>query len=186
MKIYRSIAVKTDRMCLQICFSPFLEQPIKNVIVCTTVLEEIRHRNIAAYGRMRALLTNNPSVTIQEGTHRTENEEGMKTSTHNVAGKNFFFFSNEHHAETFVSHREDESINDRNDRAIRRVATFYNKNSKRIFSDQSSFRDSDKSLKTILLTEDRESLKAAQEVRMRSLLAQPMIHYFMCEISACH
>ncbi|KAM9918710.1 hypothetical protein OXX59_008454, partial [Metschnikowia pulcherrima] len=42
-----------------------------------------------------------------------------------AADKRFVVFHNEFHEETFVQRKKDESINDRNDRAIRRCATWY-------------------------------------------------------------
>ena len=42
-----------------------------------------------------------------------------------VARRNWFVFVNEHHAETYVERLPGESANDRNDRAIRRAASWY-------------------------------------------------------------
>lgn len=148
------------------CFiiTTIISQPIKNVIICATVLEEIRHRNIAAYGRVRTLLTNNPSITYTStdaGGHNNTRDPLLKDS-----GKNFFFFSNEHHVETYTSRLQQETMNDRNDRAIRNAARFYNYKKNMIFQDEC--------VRTILLTEDKENLKAAREVRHRHVVVVPL------------
>ncbi|XP_065176538.1 exosome complex exonuclease RRP44-like [Sycon ciliatum] len=78
----------------------FLEDDsIHNVIITQTVVEEVRHRNAAAYKRLRDLI--------------------------GKPDKHFYVFSNEHHRETYVERKPDESSNDRNDRAIREAAKWY-------------------------------------------------------------
>ncbi|XP_031495106.1 exosome complex exonuclease RRP44 homolog A [Nymphaea colorata] len=79
-----------------------LENPaIKDVVLLSVVLEEVKNKNIGVYNRVRAICSN-PS-------------------------KNFFVFSNEHHKDTYVKAMTGESPNDRNDRAIR-VATLWYQN----------------------------------------------------------
>lgn len=119
-------------------FLDFLEsEKLRNVVICSTVLDEVRHVNLSAYNRLTALVKNNKGV-----------------------GKNFFVFCNEHHSDTYVTRERDESINDRNDRAIREVAAFYNAN----FVDGGG-----NGINSILLTEDRNNLKTAEEVRRRGV-----------------
>ncbi|MEW5311018.1 MAG: hypothetical protein WDW38_002766 [Sanguina aurantia] len=78
----------------------FLEHAaVVDVIVCGVVLEEVQHKNRAAYERLRALVAS-PS-------------------------KRFYVFSNEHHKDTHVKGNPGESPNDRNDRAIRRATAWY-------------------------------------------------------------
>eukprot|EP00042_Codosiga_hollandica_P046300 m.485558 g.485558 ORF g.485558 m.485558 type:complete len:1099 (+) comp57208_c0_seq10:182-3478(+) len=78
----------------------FLEhKSIKGAIILSTVLEEVKHRSLPAYNRIRALIAE-PS-------------------------KQFFVFSNEHNKQTFIEQNSGESINDRNDRAIRVAAAWY-------------------------------------------------------------
>ena len=80
-----------------------------NVVVLQTVLEEVRNRSPSIYQRIRAL-QNRPE-------------------------KRFFVFSNEHHRECFAGNNKSEtaeiavveSDNDRNDRAIRLAASWYQK-----------------------------------------------------------
>ncbi|KAL6756016.1 hypothetical protein V8C86DRAFT_129914 [Haematococcus lacustris] len=80
----------------------FLEHPaVTDVIVCSVVLEEVRHKNSAAYTRLRAL-------TAPAQAH-----------------KRFYVFANEHHRETFIKAEPGESPNDRNDRAIRIATKWY-------------------------------------------------------------
>jgi exosome complex exonuclease DIS3/RRP44 len=69
------------------------------VIVLQTTLEELRHRSLAIYNRVRALISE--------------------------PDKKFYVFSNEHHRQTFVRKDRKESPNDRNDRAIRTAVKWY-------------------------------------------------------------
>lgn len=72
---------------------------VTDVVVCGTVMEETRARSRATYETVREALRD-PS-------------------------KRFFMFSNEHHRETYVKAMKGESVNDRNDRAIRKVVEYY-------------------------------------------------------------
>ncbi|XP_042873183.1 exosome complex exonuclease RRP44-like [Penaeus japonicus] len=72
---------------------------IKNVIVPQTVLQEVRHRSLPVYKKLRDLI--------------------------DESRKKFFVFSNEHHGECYIERGEKESANDRNDRAIRIAAWWY-------------------------------------------------------------
>ncbi|GJP42959.1 hypothetical protein CLOM_g2479 [Closterium sp. NIES-68] len=72
---------------------------ISNVVVLSVVLDEVKSRNVAVHGRLRALVAD-------------EN-------------RRFFVFSNEHHKDTFIKGEPGESPNDRNDRAIRVAAQWY-------------------------------------------------------------
>lgn len=77
-----------------------LENPaIDDVVLLSIVLEEVKNRNLSVYNRVRALSTN--------------------------PLRRFFVFSNEHHKDTYVKQMEGESKNDRNDRAIRKAAQWY-------------------------------------------------------------
>lgn len=79
----------------------FLEDPvINNVIILQTVLQEVKHRNLGIYKRLRDIISNKR--------------------------RKFHVFSNEHHKETFIGQRFEESPNDRNDRAIRVGVGWYN------------------------------------------------------------
>ncbi|KAJ3012471.1 exosome catalytic subunit dis3 [Thoreauomyces humboldtii] len=70
-----------------------------DVIVLQTVLEELKHRSLPVYTRVRSLVSD--------------------------PARRFYVFSNEHNRETYVERKGDESPNDRNDRAIRTAAAWY-------------------------------------------------------------
>lgn len=72
-----------------------------DVIIPQTVLEEVKNRSIPIYHRLRALV-------------RKET-------------KRFVVFHNEYLEDTYVSRLSNELINDRNDRAIRKTAKWYQK-----------------------------------------------------------
>ncbi|KAL5984268.1 Exosome complex exonuclease RRP44 A [Asimina triloba] len=102
-----------------------LENPaINDVVVLSVVLEEVRNKNLSVYNRLRALCSNN--------------------------ARKFFVFSNEHHKDTFVKAMVGESPNDRNDRAIRVAASWY----------QSHLGGS---ASVLLITNDKENKRKATE-----------------------
>lgn len=70
-----------------------------DVIIPQVVLEEVKNRSFPIYQRVRALVK--------------------------AADKRFVVFHNEFHEDTYVSRGKDETINDRNDRAIRKCAKWY-------------------------------------------------------------
>ena len=77
------------------------EEPahFRDVIILQTVLEELKNRSLPLYNRLMAL---------------TQSED-----------KRFYLFFNEFRSETAVLRGEGETINDRNDRAVRRAAAWY-------------------------------------------------------------
>lgn len=74
-------------------------EQLKNIVVLSTVLDEVRNKSIALYTRVRTLISD--------------------------PDRRIVVFSNEHHKNTYVQKAKNESINDRNDRAIRVAAKFY-------------------------------------------------------------
>lgn len=74
-------------------------EAFKDIIILQTVLQELRHRSMQIYSRVRAL--------IADSTRR------------------FWVFSNEFHRDTYIEKEKDESPNDRNDRAIRVACSWY-------------------------------------------------------------
>jgi exosome complex exonuclease DIS3/RRP44 len=70
-----------------------------DVIILQTVLEELKNRSVPLYNRLIAL---------------AQSEE-----------KRFCLFFNEFRAETYIRREEGETINDRNDKAVRRAARWY-------------------------------------------------------------
>ncbi len=71
-----------------------------DVVILQTVLEELRNRSLPLYNRLISL---------------TKSED-----------KRFYVFFNEFRRETHAIRDQDESINDRNDRAVRRAVKWYN------------------------------------------------------------
>ncbi len=69
------------------------------MIILQITLEELRNRSRPVYGRVRSLIAN--------------------------PEKKFYVFCNEHHRSTYVQSLPNESVNDRNDRAIRHAAEWY-------------------------------------------------------------
>ncbi|KAH6837586.1 ribonuclease II family protein [Perilla frutescens var. hirtella] len=91
------IVVDTNVVLHQI---DLLENPaIDDVVVLAVVLEEVKNKNLSVYNRLRALCSNSL--------------------------RRFFVFSNENHKDTYVKAETGESPNDRNDRAIRVAAQWY-------------------------------------------------------------
>ncbi|KAG6701726.1 hypothetical protein I3842_07G001100 [Carya illinoinensis] len=72
---------------------------IDDVVMLSIVLEEVKNKNMSVYNRVRALCSNSM--------------------------RRFFVFANENHKDTFVKEMNKESKNDRNDRAIRVAAQWY-------------------------------------------------------------
>lgn len=99
-----------------------------DVIILQTVLEELKNRSLPLYNRLMAL---------------TQSEE-----------KRFYLFFNEFRAETATRRAEGETINDRNDRAVRRAASWYTNH----------LANATKKPPTIVvLTNDRENRRKAKE-----------------------
>ncbi|KAK7753753.1 exosome catalytic subunit dis3 [Diatrype stigma] len=71
-----------------------------DVVILQTVLEELRNRSLPLYNRLISL---------------TKSQD-----------KRFYVFFNEFRLETYVTREQDESINDRNDRAVRLAVKWYN------------------------------------------------------------
>jgi exosome complex exonuclease DIS3/RRP44 len=102
-----------------------LENPaIDEVVVLSVVLEEVKHKNVAVYNRLRALCSS--------------------------SSRKFFVFSNEYHKDTYVKAMAGETPNDRNDRAIRVAAQWYQNHLGNAF-------------RVLLITNDRENKRKASE-----------------------
>ncbi|KAL6037875.1 hypothetical protein STEG23_028466 [Scotinomys teguina] len=116
-----------------------LEDPaIRNVIVLQTVLQEVRNRSAPIYKRIRDV---------------TNNQE-----------KHFYTFTNEHHnyvenigkwgSETYIEQEQGKILN-RNDRAIRVAAKWYNEHLKKVSAESQ--------LQVILITNDKKNKEKAVE-----------------------
>uniref|UniRef100_A0A8C5LTN5 Exosome complex exonuclease RRP44 n=1 Tax=Leptobrachium leishanense TaxID=445787 RepID=A0A8C5LTN5_9ANUR len=107
-----------------------LEDPIiQNVIVLQTVLQEVRSRSAPVYKRIRDIINNSE--------------------------KYFYTFTNEHHRDTYIEQERGETANDRNDRAIRTAAKWYNNHIKK--SKNMAH------LQVLLITNDRKNMEKALE-----------------------
>ncbi|KAH3682629.1 hypothetical protein WICPIJ_006401 [Wickerhamomyces pijperi] len=97
------------------------EQVFFDVIIPQTVLDEVRNKSFPIYTRLRTLVSDDT--------------------------KRFIVFHNEFSEDTYVKRSENESINDRNDTAIRKVAEWF----------QSHL----PSISTVLITNDKDNKKKA-------------------------
>uniref|UniRef100_A0ABM5FZK3 Exosome complex exonuclease RRP44 isoform X1 n=1 Tax=Pogona vitticeps TaxID=103695 RepID=A0ABM5FZK3_9SAUR len=107
-----------------------LEDPvIRNVVILQTVLQEVRKRSAPVYKRIRDVIAN--------------------------PEKHFYSFTNEHHKETYIEQEQGENSNDRNDRAIRVAAKWYN--------DHLAKLQNEEKVRVILLTNDKKNKEKAME-----------------------
>ncbi|CAH2105369.1 unnamed protein product [Euphydryas editha] len=106
------------------------EDALKNVIILQTVLEEVKHQNTAIFQRLLEIIGNKK--------------------------RNFYSFVNEHHKDTYVERKPGEKQNDRNDRAIRKAASWY-------ASHLSIKNMAERFPQIVLLSDDENNRKLAQE-----------------------
>ncbi|XP_065058694.1 exosome complex exonuclease RRP44-like [Rhopilema esculentum] len=104
---------------------------IQNVILLQTVLDEVKSRSFVTYKRIREIIER--------------------------PDKHFYVFCNEHHWETYVERLKGETPNDRNDRAIRLAASWYDKHLELC----SLEKDSTDRVSIVLLTNDIANKEAA-------------------------
>lgn len=114
---------------------------LSRVILLQTVLDEVRHQNASLLNRLMALAGS--------------------------SSKQYVIFSNEHHRDTYVARLPGESPNDRNDRAIRVAAQWYQRN-------HGSEAD------ILLLTNDQENRRLART----DGLSSESIHAYVKRIAA--
>ncbi|KAJ6519275.1 hypothetical protein C8R45DRAFT_16821, partial [Mycena sanguinolenta] len=106
------------------------------IILLQTVMEEVRHRSIPLYNRLKALVR--------------------------MDDKRVWVFYNEYRSETAIIREDNESPNDRNDRGIRKAAEWYNTHielSRPVIRGQAK----PKIPTVMLLTEDAANRKKAEE-----------------------
>ncbi|KAI9844214.1 MAG: exosome catalytic subunit dis3 [Sclerophora amabilis] len=113
-----------------------------DVIILQTVLEELRNRSLPLYNRLISL---------------TKSEE-----------KRFYVFFNEFRLESHVLRDPGESINDRNDRAVRRAVQWYGEHL------QQSIKAGGRSISCpaiVMISDDKDNLRKASEegIQARSL-----------------
>lgn len=102
-----------------------------DVIVLQTVLEEVRNQSIPLYNRLRALASSQD--------------------------KRFYVFHNDFRQETFIERLPDETINDRNDRAVRVACKWYKAHLLDAVSGSVS-----KAPDIVMISNDRENLEKAK------------------------
>ena len=115
------------------------EGTVQDVIVLQTVLEEVKNRSLPLYHRLIAL---------------TKNE-----------GKRFYVFFNDFRLETYVQRDVGETINDRNDRAVRRACTWYAEHVQQAVG----LRKSGRCPAIVMLSDDRENLRKAKADAIEAL-----------------
>lgn len=101
-----------------------------DVIILQTVLEELRNLSLPLYNRLISLIKSDE--------------------------KRFYLFFNEFRLETYVRRQNDESINDRNDRAVRTVAKWYTEHLRQAAKGKTI-------PAIVVLTDDKENLRKAKE-----------------------
>ena len=108
-----------------------------DVIVLQTVLEELKNRSLPLYNRVMAL---------------AKSDE-----------KRFYLFFNEFRAETAVRREEGETINDRNDRAVRKAAAWYAAHLAAVM------KKGTRAPTIVVLTNDQDNRKKAQKEDITAL-----------------
>ncbi|PWW79945.1 RNB-domain-containing protein [Tuber magnatum] len=108
------------------CMDVLEHAAITDVIILQTVLDEVRARSLPLYNRLRALVASGE--------------------------KRFYVFHNEFRSETYVRREPGETINDRNDRAVRRGVQWYHEHLKEVAS------DSGKSIAVVMVSNDKGNL----------------------------
>ncbi|KAK9466930.1 hypothetical protein V1512DRAFT_262676 [Lipomyces arxii] len=114
-----------------------------DVIVLQTALNELRNLSLPLYNRLRAL------------THSQD--------------KRFYVFHNEFRQETFVQRKPNETVNDKNDRAIRTACVWY-----RVHLEEAVNGTGKTAPAIVLLSDDRDNLTKAQEL---GILCTPLARY---------
>ncbi|MCJ1458080.1 exosome catalytic subunit dis3 [Mycoblastus sanguinarius] len=108
-----------------------------DVIILQTVLEELRNRSLPLYNRVIGL---------------TKSED-----------KHFYVFFNDFRLETYIVREQGETINDRNDRAVRRAVSWYGDHL------QQSIKSSKRPKQCpaiIMLSDDKDNLRKAKSERL--------------------
>lgn len=106
-----------------------------DVIILQTVLEELRNRSLPLYNRLIGL---------------TKSED-----------KRFYVFFNEFRLETYVPREQDETINDRNDRAVRKAVGWYNEHIGELKGKRIPV--------TVMLTDDRLNIEKAKKEKIPAI-----------------
>lgn len=108
------------------------ENTVQDVIVLQTVLEEVKNRSLPLYHRLIALTKND--------------------------GKRFYVFFNDFRLETHVARDAGETINDRNDRGIRKACKWYSEHLQKAVAARQSIRCP----AIVMLSDDKDNLSKAK------------------------
>jgi exosome complex exonuclease DIS3/RRP44 len=109
-----------------------LETAFFDVIVLQTVLEEVKNRSLPLYHRLISLTKND--------------------------SKRFFVFFNDFRLQTYVVREDKETINDRNDRAVRRAVKWYADHLEEAVGKRKSIRCPS----IVMISDDRDNLRKAK------------------------
>eukprot|EP01064_Diplonema_japonicum_P028596 TRINITY_DN4418_c0_g1_i1.p1 TRINITY_DN4418_c0_g1~~TRINITY_DN4418_c0_g1_i1.p1 ORF type:complete len:1036 (+),score=260.10 TRINITY_DN4418_c0_g1_i1:55-3108(+) len=113
-----------------------IESPaVKNVIILDTVLSEVKNLNTSVHERL---------VTLVKDPEKK---------------KKFYVFSNENHRDTAVQQEQGETMNDRNDKAIRKAAKWYQLH----LGNKPGMPD------VMLLTHDKANREKAEEINIKTM-----------------
>ncbi len=107
----------------------------RDVVVLQTVLEELRNRSLPLYNRLVALTRS--------------------------SDKRFYVFFNDFRLETHVRREPGESINDRNDRAVRRAVLWYGEHLSAAVAAAGTASRARRCPAIVMLTDDKENLRKA-------------------------
>jgi len=108
-----------------------------DVIILQTVLEELRNRSLPLYNRIIAL---------------TRSED-----------KHFYVFFNDFRLETYINREQGETINDRNDRAVRRAVSWYGEH---LLQAVNSGKPAKQCPMMIMLSDDKDNLRKAKAEKL--------------------
>ncbi|KAI7310628.1 ribonuclease R, partial [Hortaea werneckii] len=108
------------------------EGVFQDVVILQTVLEEVKNRSLPLYNRLVAL---------------TKNDD-----------KRFYVFFNDFRLETYVNRESGETINDRNDRAVRTACQWYAEHLQQAVKARKSVRCPS----VVMLSDDRDCLRKAK------------------------
>ncbi|KAI9710981.1 MAG: exosome catalytic subunit dis3 [Bogoriella megaspora] len=116
-----------------------LENEFRDVVVLQTVLEEVKNRSLPLYHRLISLSKN--------------------------TDKRFYVFFNDYHRETHVERDPGETINDRNDRAVRKAVDWYSHHLQLAVKSKLSSRCPS----IVMLSDDKANLRKAKSEGITAL-----------------
>ncbi len=124
-----------------------VETAFRDVVVLQTVLEEVKNRSLPLYHRLLSL---------------TKNED-----------KHFYVFFNDFRQDTYVVRDRGETINDRNDRAVRKAVQWYSQH----LQTAVRARKSGRVPAVVMISDDRENLQKAEAEGISALSCEYSVLY---------